>query len=157
MPIFVSWKKNLTSLACHQISVHLNFEWDFILRWCLGVSVTWARGPCAFITWFLPDVAGKMIASRPITKERGLHGALAAPRSIAKIQHKRQDSMVPLWVSGAAVSSSAVEISVPSLKPKHLCPQTGKCLIKWLPPCWLVLWFYSALKDSVGAEDYTPA
>lgn len=37
-------------------------------------------------------------------------------------------------------------------KPNIPVPQRGTCLIKRLPPCWLVLWFYSALKDSVGPE-----
>ena len=36
--------------------------------------------------------------------------------------------------------------------PDTSVPPDRKVLIKWLPPCWLVLWFYSALKDGVGAE-----
>lgn len=61
------------------------FERDFILRGCLGVSVTQARGPYAFITWFLLDTAGNMIASRPISKKRGLCYGSAAPRRVAKM------------------------------------------------------------------------
>lgn len=93
-----------------------------MLRGCLGVSVTQARGPYAFITWFLLDTAGNMIASRPITKQRDLCYGSAAQGSVAKIQQKTQDPQVSLWVSGAVIFGSAVEISVHSLKAKHTCP-----------------------------------
>lgn len=41
--------------------------------------------------------------------------------------------------------------------PNTPVPQTGKGLIKGLRPCWLVLWSYSALQDSAGAEYHEAA
>lgn len=45
---------------------------------------------------------------------------------------------------GATVSGLPVEISVQTSN--H---QTGTCLIKRLPPCWIVLWSYSVLNDNL--------
>lgn len=91
-----------------------------------------ARNLCDFTTLFLLDTAGN-IASRPLAKELGqYHGSAAARRGsgVAKLQYKTQDPYISLWVSEAAVSSSAIEISVPSLKSKHICPLDRKMLNK---------------------------
>lgn len=49
-----------------------------------------------------------------------LHSGSAAAWSVARLRHTTQDP-ISLWFSGPAVSSPAVEISVPSLKFKHIC------------------------------------
>lgn len=107
------------------MSIHLYFVWDFIVRRCLVVFVTQARSPCDFITQFLPTVAWNRIASRPITKKPDLCSGSAAAKSVAKLRYKTQGP-ISLWVSGAAVPCSVIEILVPSLKSKHICPPDRK-------------------------------
>ena len=140
--VWILFLKKTSSFPMAALKCVLTYlEWDFILRGRLGVSVTQARGPCAFSTGFLLDAAGNTMALKPIAKKWDLRRGSAASRSVAKIQDKTQDPRVSLWGSGAAVLGSAVQISVRSLKSKHTCPPDRKMLNKGPPPCWLALWF----------------
>lgn len=119
---FVSLKI-LTSHSCHKC-LFIYFACSFVpcgifvFLWPKqGVPVTLSY--CFFLTQ-----PKNRIASGPITKDLGLCGVSPA-RRVAKLQNKTQDPS-SLCVSGAAVSSSAVAISVPSLKSKHICPPDRK-------------------------------
>lgn len=133
------------------MSIHLYFVWDFIIRRCLGVFVTQTRSPCDFITQFLPTVAWNTIASRLITKKPGLCSGSAAAKSVAKLRYKTR-GLISLWVSGAAVPPSVVEILVPSLKSKHICPPDRKMSNEVTSFIRVSLVVLFSPKDRVGAQ-----
>lgn len=69
--IYFASYKIITSHSCHILSTCLSFVWDFMLRWCLGVSVTQARSSCDCVTLFLLHMAGNTIASQGLSQRTG--------------------------------------------------------------------------------------
>lgn len=90
-----------------------------------GVLVfLWPKQGCLWLYYTVPfGVAGNAIPLRPSTKGLGLRYGSAAARSVAKIPYKTQRLPLGFWNS---CPCSAAEISVPSLKSKHICPWNRK-------------------------------